>query len=155
MAVFGLQQSQQQLLCFFNECVKYWEKLEMRSPLGGFGWETDVRKAGGVPEAVDEELISSAGQRTGCDLFCSECYRCVNESSVLWCKCECAGLMVPPQHVTGVPTSANGHMPWRSGRLGPIEYYRGRDGPVVSGPIIAKQRRCQESDFSAFCALSA
>jgi hypothetical protein len=31
IAIFGLQQSQQQLLCFFNECVKYWEKLEMRS----------------------------------------------------------------------------------------------------------------------------
>ena len=54
---------------------------ETRDALGGFGWETDVGKAGGVPEAVDEELISSAGQRTGCDSFCSECYRCVNESS--------------------------------------------------------------------------
>jgi len=31
IAIFGLQQSQQQLLSFFNECVKYWEKLEMRS----------------------------------------------------------------------------------------------------------------------------
>ena len=31
IAIFGLQQSQQQLLSFFNECVKYWEKFEMRS----------------------------------------------------------------------------------------------------------------------------
>ena len=31
IAIFGLQQSQQQLLSFFNECVKYWEKLEMPS----------------------------------------------------------------------------------------------------------------------------
>lgn len=31
IAIFGLQQSQQQLLNFFNECVKYWEKFEMRS----------------------------------------------------------------------------------------------------------------------------
>jgi hypothetical protein len=31
IAIFGLQQSQQQLLGFFDECVKYWEKLKMRS----------------------------------------------------------------------------------------------------------------------------
>jgi hypothetical protein len=31
IAIFGLQQSQQQLLSFFDECVKYWEKLEMCS----------------------------------------------------------------------------------------------------------------------------
>ena len=31
VAIFGLQQSQQECLSFFSECVKYWEKLDMRS----------------------------------------------------------------------------------------------------------------------------
>ncbi|KAI0247729.1 hypothetical protein BJV78DRAFT_1285313 [Lactifluus subvellereus] len=30
VAIFGLQQSQQQCLSFFSECVKYWEKAKMR-----------------------------------------------------------------------------------------------------------------------------
>jgi len=30
VAIFGLQQSQQQCLSFFTECVKYWEKVDVR-----------------------------------------------------------------------------------------------------------------------------
>jgi len=30
VAIFGLQQSQQQCLSFFTECVKYWEKVDLR-----------------------------------------------------------------------------------------------------------------------------
>jgi hypothetical protein len=53
VAIFGLQQSQQECLSFFSECVKYWEKLLRHAHCG------EVRD---VPETGSGEVGSSAEQ---------------------------------------------------------------------------------------------
>lgn len=51
IAIFGLQQCQQQLLSFFNECVKYWEKYEMRS-------EVSARRPALEKLAMSQKLLT-------------------------------------------------------------------------------------------------
>ena len=78
IAIFGLQQEPAATLELLQRVRQVLG--ETRHALGGFGRETDAGEAGDVPEAVDEELRSSARQYAGRDSFNSECCRCVNES---------------------------------------------------------------------------